>query len=169
MGASEASEVRIDRVGVVDLPVLMPMLRAYCDFYEVDPRDDRLVALCRALIEDPTEGEQAIARDGEGRPLGFATVFWTWQTLDAARIGVLNDLYVVPDARGTGVGRRLIEYCRALCRQRAAEMLKSDLEAKGPVKLSDVEAAQKEILLAARKLADEGTINLGGKGGEEYV
>jgi flagellar motor switch protein FliG len=53
--------------------------------------------------------------------------------------------------------------------QRAAEMLKSDLEAKGPVKLSDVEGAQKEILIAARKLADEGTINLGGKGGEEYV
>jgi GNAT superfamily N-acetyltransferase len=123
VGASDASEVRIDRVRVVDLPVLMPMLRAYCDFYEVDPRDDRLVALCRALIEDPTEGEQAIARDGEGRPLGFATVFWTWQTLDAARIGVLNDLYVVPDARGTGVGRRLIEYCRALCRQRAAAKL----------------------------------------------
>jgi flagellar motor switch protein FliG len=52
--------------------------------------------------------------------------------------------------------------------QRAAEMLKSDLEAKGPVRLSDVEAAQKEILLAARKLADEGTIALGGKG-EQYV
>ncbi len=52
--------------------------------------------------------------------------------------------------------------------QRAAEMLKSDLEAKGPVRLSDVEAAQKEILVAARKLADEGTIQLGGKG-EEYV
>jgi flagellar motor switch protein FliG len=52
--------------------------------------------------------------------------------------------------------------------QRAAEMLKGDLEAKGPVRLADVEAAQKEILLAARKLADEGTINLGGKG-EEYV
>jgi flagellar motor switch protein FliG len=52
--------------------------------------------------------------------------------------------------------------------QRAAEMLKSDLEAKGPVRLADVEAAQKEILMAARKLADDGTINLGGKG-EEYV
>jgi flagellar motor switch protein FliG len=52
--------------------------------------------------------------------------------------------------------------------QRASEMLKSDLEAKGPVKLSDVESAQKEILLAARKLADEGTINLGGSG-EQYV
>jgi len=52
--------------------------------------------------------------------------------------------------------------------QRAAEMLKGDLEAKGPVRLSDVEAAQKEILLAARKLSDEGTIQLGGKG-EQYV
>jgi flagellar motor switch protein FliG len=53
--------------------------------------------------------------------------------------------------------------------QRAGEMLKSDLEAKGPVRLSEVEAAQKEILMAARKLADEGTINLGGASGEEYV
>lgn len=53
--------------------------------------------------------------------------------------------------------------------QRAAEMLKSDLESKGPVRLADVEAAQKEILLAARKLAEAGTINLGGKGGDEYV
>jgi len=52
--------------------------------------------------------------------------------------------------------------------QRAAEMLKGDLEAKGPVRLADVEAAQKEILLAARKLADEGSIQLGGKG-EQYV
>jgi flagellar motor switch protein FliG len=52
--------------------------------------------------------------------------------------------------------------------QRAAEMLKDDLEAKGPVRLSEVEGAQKEILQAARKLAEAGTINLGGKG-EEYV
>jgi flagellar motor switch protein FliG len=52
--------------------------------------------------------------------------------------------------------------------QRAAEMLKDDLEAKGPVKLSDVEAAQKEVLSVARRLADAGTISLGGKG-EAYV
>ncbi|MEP7244227.1 MAG: flagellar motor switch protein FliG [Gammaproteobacteria bacterium] len=52
--------------------------------------------------------------------------------------------------------------------QRAAEMLKDDLEAKGPVKLTEVETAQKEILAAARKLAEAGTISLGGKG-EAYV
>lgn len=53
--------------------------------------------------------------------------------------------------------------------QRAAEMLKDDLEAKGPVRLSEVEGAQKEILAVARKLAEAGTLSLGGKGGEQYV
>lgn len=52
---------------------------------------------------------------------------------------------------------------------RAADMLKDDLEAKGPVKLSEVEVAQKEILLVVRRLADEGQISLGGAGGEEMV
>ncbi|MBU0623075.1 MAG: flagellar motor switch protein FliG [Gammaproteobacteria bacterium] len=53
--------------------------------------------------------------------------------------------------------------------QRAAEMLREDLEAKGPVKLSDVEAEQKEILKIVRRLADEGQVMIGGKGEEEYV
>jgi len=51
---------------------------------------------------------------------------------------------------------------------RAAEMLVEDMEAKGPVKLSEVEAAQKEILAAARKLEESGEIVLVG-GGEEMV
>lgn len=50
---------------------------------------------------------------------------------------------------------------------RAAEALKEDLEAKGPVRLSEVEAEQKEILKIVRRLADEGQIVLGGKGGDE--
>ena len=53
--------------------------------------------------------------------------------------------------------------------QRAADMLKDDLEAKGPVKLSEVEAAQKEILAIARRLTDEGQMSLGGAGGEEMI
>jgi len=52
---------------------------------------------------------------------------------------------------------------------RAAEMLKDDLEAAAPAKLSEVEAAQKEILTVARRLSDAGEINLGGSGGEEFV
>lgn len=53
--------------------------------------------------------------------------------------------------------------------QRAAEMMREDLESKGPVKLSDVENNQKEILKIVRRLSDEGQIALGGKGEEAYV
>jgi flagellar motor switch protein FliG len=53
--------------------------------------------------------------------------------------------------------------------KRAAEILKDDMEARGPVKLADVEAAQKEIVTVAQRLADEGTISLGGKGAAEFV
>lgn len=51
--------------------------------------------------------------------------------------------------------------------QRAAEMLREDLEAKGPVRLSEVEAEQKEILKTVRRLAEEGQIMLGGKGSDD--
>ncbi|MEA3172875.1 MAG: flagellar motor switch protein FliG [Gammaproteobacteria bacterium] len=53
--------------------------------------------------------------------------------------------------------------------KRAAEILKDDMEARGPVKLADVEAAQKEIIVIAQRLAEEGTITLGGKSAGEFV
>ena len=53
--------------------------------------------------------------------------------------------------------------------QRAAEMMREDLESKGPVKLSEVEAQQREILTVIRRLADEGQLTLGAKGEEAYV
>lgn len=53
--------------------------------------------------------------------------------------------------------------------KRASEMLRDDLEAKGPVRVSEVEAAQKEILAVARRMAEAGEIALGGKGSEQYV
>ncbi|HTI45692.1 MAG TPA: flagellar motor switch protein FliG [Casimicrobiaceae bacterium] len=53
--------------------------------------------------------------------------------------------------------------------QRAAEMLRDDLEAKGPVRVSEVEAEQKEILKIVRRMAEEGQIVLGGKGDDQFV
>ncbi len=53
--------------------------------------------------------------------------------------------------------------------KRAAEILRDDMEARGPVKLADVEAAQKEVVAVAQRLAEEGTIIVGGKGGGDYV
>src|SRR5690606_6022095 len=53
--------------------------------------------------------------------------------------------------------------------QRAAEILLEDMEARGPVRLADVEAAQKEIMTIVRRLADEGVITLSKGAGEELV
>lgn len=53
--------------------------------------------------------------------------------------------------------------------KRAAEMLKEDLEAKGPVRVSEVEAEQKQILKIARQLADDGQIVLGGAGEDGFI
>jgi hypothetical protein len=84
---------KITLVGPADLPELLPLLRAYCDFYEVAPSDEALEALSRALLADPRrEGLQLLARDQAGNAVGFATLYWTWQTLAAARVGVMNDL-----------------------------------------------------------------------------
>jgi flagellar motor switch protein FliG len=52
---------------------------------------------------------------------------------------------------------------------RAAEMMREDLDSKGPVRLSEVDAQQKEILQIVRRLADEGQIQLGAKGDDAYV
>jgi GNAT superfamily N-acetyltransferase len=110
--------------GEDDLPELLALMRAYCDFYEVAPSDDALLALSRALIADPErEGVQLVARDAQGRAVGFATVFWTWSTTRAARIGVMNDLFVAPEGRGGGVADALIAACAERCRAHGAVSL----------------------------------------------
>jgi ribosomal protein S18 acetylase RimI-like enzyme len=111
-----------------DLDDLLPLMRAYCDFYEVAPSDDALLSMSRALIADPArEGVQLLARETTpahpGVALGFATVFWTWQTLDAARAAVMNDLYVAPEARGTGLADALIAACAERAREHGAPSL----------------------------------------------
>ena len=108
-----------------DLPDLLPLLRAYCDFYEVAPSDDGLLAMARALLADPQrEGVQLLARDdASGAAVGFATIFWTWSTLNAARIAVMNDLFVTPAARGTGLADALIAACREQARGHGAVWL----------------------------------------------
>ena len=111
-------------VGPADLPELLPLMRAYCDFYQVGPGDQALLELSQALLADPQrEGLQLLARDDTGRAVGFATLYWTWQTLAAARVGVMNDLYVAAEARGTGMADRLIAACLERCREHGATQL----------------------------------------------
>jgi GNAT superfamily N-acetyltransferase len=111
----------IARVTTDDLTELLPLMRSYCDFYEVAPSDEALRALSQAQIADPErEGVQLIARDAHGEAVGFATIFWSWNTLVASRIGVMNDLFVAEQARGTGLADALIAACADECRRHGA-------------------------------------------------
>jgi len=133
------SDVAIAVVREDDLSDLLPLMRGYCDFYEVSPSDDALLALSRALIADPErDGTQLIARAAPasnvrltptdaanrtqlGEPLGFATIYWSWSTTNGpGRLAIMNDLFVAPEARGGGVAEALIEACRERAREHGA-------------------------------------------------
>jgi GNAT superfamily N-acetyltransferase len=114
----------IHTVAESDLDDLLPLFRAYCEFYETDPLDEDLLALSRALVADPErEGIQLLARDLRGRGIGFATVYWLWSSTRGKRIGLMNDLFVAEHARGSGVAEALIDACRAECARRAMPSL----------------------------------------------
>jgi GNAT superfamily N-acetyltransferase len=102
-----------------DLPQLLPLLRGYCDFYRASPSDDGLTAMAKALIGTPdSDGMLLVARDAAGVPVGFAAVSWKWSSLRGARVAVLEDLFVAPEARQQGAGTALIRACA----ERASEL-----------------------------------------------
>ncbi len=124
------TQARIAIVREADLDDLLPLMRAYCDFYEVAPTDEALLGMSRALIADGvagtgSEGIQLIAREPgpSHRAIAFATVFWTWQTLSASRAAVMNDLFVAEHARGTGIAEALIAACGDAARAHGAPKL----------------------------------------------
>lgn len=124
--AWQATTVRkmVTVVSDADLAELLPLMRGYCDFYEVTPSDLDLLAMSRALIADPErEGLQLVARDAAGATVGFATIFWSWSTFSASRIGVMNDLFVAPAARGKGTAEALIRVGLECCRHHGASSL----------------------------------------------
>ena len=104
------ASVLVEPAKAEDVDALLPLMRAYCEFYEASPPDDGLVEMARALIAtDEPEGMLLVARAAEGgEPVGFAAVGWKWSSLRAARVAILEDLFVHPDARRSGAGRALI-------------------------------------------------------------
>jgi GNAT superfamily N-acetyltransferase len=108
------AEVRSARADEVD--ELLPLMRAYCDFYESSPTDEGLLTMLRTLIDEPSQGAVFIARDGD-RAVGVATLDWKWSSLKGARMGYLEDLFVDPGARGKGIADALIEICAERCRE----------------------------------------------------
>jgi GNAT superfamily N-acetyltransferase len=107
-----------------DIPALIPLMRGYCEFYESDPSDAGLDEMARALIaSEDDQGMLLVAEDEGGEVVGFAAVGWKWSSLRGARIAVLEDLFVDPEARGRGAADALIEACAARARANGAPVM----------------------------------------------
>lgn len=112
---AEGVEIRDAREDELD--ELLPLMRAYCDFYESSPPDEGVLRMARTLITDPSQGAVFIARQ-DGQAIGFATLDWKWSMLNGTRVGYLEDLFVDPEARGQGTADALIRICADRCRER---------------------------------------------------
>lgn len=107
-----------------ELDDLLLLVRAYCRFYEVAPAERELRALMQGLLgARGREGVQLLARDPAGEAVGFATLLFTWSTVSAARVAVMEDLYVAPAVRGQGLGTALIDRCASEARGHGAAEL----------------------------------------------
>jgi len=110
-----------------DLPAVLPLVRAYCEFYETTPEqapDPGLEEMCRALIAArDDQGMLLVAEDDSGAVVGFVAVGWKWSSLRASRVAIMEDLFVAPDARGGGHGRDLILACADRARELGAPKL----------------------------------------------
>lgn len=103
-----APHIQVRQASVDDLDLLTPLFDAYRVFYR-RPSDP---SLARAFLLDRFRHQQSVvflATGADGDGLGFAQLYPSFSSVSAARIFVLNDLFVSPKARSAGVGGRLLE------------------------------------------------------------
>ncbi len=113
----------IERVSNNNLDEVLPLIEQYQAFYKAVPisaSDNK--QFFAQFGEDSTLGCQFLYRS-QKTAVGFATVYFTFNSTIAAKVAILNDLYVLPGCRGQQIGKRLIEHCRSFALKKGAARL----------------------------------------------
>lgn len=116
-------KLRIKPVEEADLDQLLPLVADYQRFYQVDNVDN--VAnrhFFSRFARDSKEGIQHLAVIS-GEAVGFSTLYFGYCSIAVAPVATLYDLYVLPQQRGTGIGKALIENATAVARKRGMQQL----------------------------------------------
>jgi len=116
-------DLRVEPIAAEQLEALLPLIAAYQRFYEVEDIDDERNRIFFSRFLAPSDDGMLLgARKGD-ELLGYACLYWTFTSLVPAEMVLMNDLYVIPAARGEGVGRSLIEASATVARERGAHHL----------------------------------------------
>lgn len=116
-------EIAVAPLAPEELGELLPLIAAYQRFYGVEEIDRERNRAFFGRFLAPSEDGMLLAARRDGELLGYACLYWHFTSLAAAETVLMNDLYVVEEARGEGVGRALIEAAAAVARERGAHEL----------------------------------------------
>ena len=100
-----------------NIELLLPLVRAYQEFYQVPVDDNKNRAHFSRFIQDTQRGIVYLVFKGK-IAVGFCTLYFSFSSAKAEEIAILNDLYVIPEYRNHGIGRSLIERAREEVRSR---------------------------------------------------
>jgi ribosomal protein S18 acetylase RimI-like enzyme len=113
----------IESVSKNNLSEVLRLMRAYQQFYQVaDISDEKNAEFFAQFGEDSPLGCQFAYRQA-GEVVGFATVYFSYASTITSKVAILNDLYTMPQYRGKGIGRQLIERCKVYAKTQGAARL----------------------------------------------
>lgn len=115
--------MNIETVSASTFEQVLPLIAAYQRFYQAEPNHERNRAHFSQLLGDHARGIQFVALDQAGQALGFATLYVALGSVSPGQFCLMNDLYVVPEARGQGVGRALIHHCLSYAQTRGFDAI----------------------------------------------
>ena len=113
----------IEAVSAENIEEVLPLIRAYQTFYKVENINDERnkVFFSQFGLQSPL-GCQFLYRDN-AKAVAFATVYFSFSSSLAAKVGVLNDLFTAQEVRGKGIGRALIEHAKSFALSQQAVRL----------------------------------------------
>jgi len=113
----------IETVSAENLKDVLPLVRQYMDFYNIQHIDDaKNEGFFSQFGLNSEKGCQFLLRQDK-QAVAFATIFFSYSTSITAKVAVLNDLYTLPNHRGQGIGKRLIQHCTDYAKEQGAERL----------------------------------------------
>lgn len=115
--------MNIETVSAGRLNQVLPLIAAYQRFYQAQPDDARNRTHFSRLLDDQARGIQFVALGEQSQALGFATLYFALGSVSPGEFCLMNDLYVVPEARGQGVGRALIRHCLGYAQSRGFDAI----------------------------------------------